>query len=132
VVAWSQSEKFEVSGGRSVNCAKLRGRARSPRRGSQLSNFLRWMIDHAASNNDAEPDAARGQNFCRDQGCDLYFSEVLQGYFKLRPRRPIERLRIEDAGKVYCWVERSLFAAFAYGTRRRFHSMAFSEAPRRG
>jgi hypothetical protein len=43
----------------------------------------------------------------------LYFSEVLQGYFKLWPRRPIERLRIEYAGKVYYWVERAAYSRFS-------------------
>jgi hypothetical protein len=71
------------------------------------------MIDHAASNNAVEPDAARGPNSCRDHGCDLYFSEVLQGYFKLRPRRPLERLRIEYAGEVYYWVERAAYSSLS-------------------
>jgi hypothetical protein len=85
--------------------------------GLQLSNLQRWMIDQAILNNAAEPDAARGQNSHRDHGCDLYLSEVLQGYFKLRPRWPLQRLRIEYAGEVYYWVERAAYSRLSLRAR---------------
>jgi hypothetical protein len=85
--------------------------------GLRLSNLQRWMIDQAILNNASEPDAARRQNSHRDHGCDLYFSEVLQGYFKLRPRWPLKRLRIEYADEAYYWVERAAYSRLSLMAR---------------
>ena len=75
-----------------------------------LSKLQKWMLDRAAANNAAESDATRDQNSRREHGCDLYFCEVLKGYFNLHSRSPIKRRRTQYRSGVYYRVRRRQYS----------------------
>ena len=92
--------------------------------GHDFSKLQKWMLDRAAANNSAEPDASRDENSCRQYGCDLYFCEVLNGYFNLRPRRRSKTSHPAKVRGLLSVAARSLLEDLATCLRR-----GFSRAP---
>jgi hypothetical protein len=77
-----------------------------------LSKLQLWMLDRAAANNTAESDATQNENLCRTRGCDLYFCEVMDGYFNFRSRWPVRRRRTEYKGEVWYRLRRGHYSKF--------------------
>lgn len=78
--------------------------------GRELSKLQQWMLDRAVANNIAETDATQNESLCRARGCDLYFCEVLDGYFYLRSRWPVKRRRTEYKGEVWYRMRRGHYS----------------------
>jgi hypothetical protein len=80
--------------------------------GREPSKLQQWMLDLATYNNATEADATRDENSRREHGCDLYFCEVLDGFFRLRSRSSIERRRTMYESGVYYRVRQGHYSKF--------------------